>query len=488
MKKRKSSSPVTEECGVWLDTAEMKKKKQPNLTRPIYKALNPFAGGGYNINLSLSFTQTKHPLPVTKQTTISSFFAPRRTDDKNSMASDAGPDRPGFPSALWSESKAREEKWKLCLDEPQEYHHCSAFADSVGLKEDPNSSVPQVTEFDTSRHEDDKHGHYEYSRRNENNCSLARDCAPDMTSLAFLSDGESQSDSLEPLQDPLDKGSLGSVDCTMSEVSRASEHHKSVNPGKYDFQAECAERSEIWSGAIEEALTWQHAFTQDSQGNRVIARCEAPQPPTKKRPQGSDESHDWLNGEAASLNSETFCRKLLTREGCTSTQKRPDSYSVAPKMSQPEFQVSWEESLALDKENICSSSCFGSPKRQNTTRGRSPLKDRLFSSAGMNGDLEKELVSSPKRARMAKSQFSTQAMLFTQDSQGNRVIAHRGCPRRMGRSPLKDRTSWTQRGWESPAKISRPWLREDSRSSLDSDSEAELLFTQDSEGNMVIKH
>ncbi|XP_054619643.1 aurora kinase A and ninein-interacting protein isoform X2 [Dunckerocampus dactyliophorus] len=64
------------------------------------------------------------------------------------------------------------------------------------------------------------------------------------------------------------------------------------------------------------------------------------------------------------------------------------------------------------------------------------------------------------------------AMLFTQDSDGFRVIAHRGL---QARGPLKDASKAARikpsRAYESLC-----------------EEEEELLFTQDSQGNMLIKH
>lgn len=67
------------------------------------------------------------------------------------------------------------------------------------------------------------------------------------------------------------------------------------------------------------------------------------------------------------------------------------------------------------------------------------------------------------------------AMLFTQDSEGFRVIAHRGL---QTRSPLKNQTN-----------VVTGRVKKAAYKSLgEEDEEDEMLFTQDSQGNMVIKH
>lgn len=70
-----------EECGIWLDTKELKEKKQQKqLTRPASRFRSPLSGSGlYNVAL-MSFTQTKLNMPVTRQSTISTFFSPKPRD------------------------------------------------------------------------------------------------------------------------------------------------------------------------------------------------------------------------------------------------------------------------------------------------------------------------------------------------------------------------------------------------------------------------
>lgn len=67
------------------------------------------------------------------------------------------------------------------------------------------------------------------------------------------------------------------------------------------------------------------------------------------------------------------------------------------------------------------------------------------------------------------------ALLFTQDSEGFRVIAH---GRARGRKPLKDHSN-----------LNTGMSRTSARKSLqEEEEEEEMLFTQDSQGNVVIKH
>lgn len=82
-------------------------------------------------------------------------------------------------------------------------------------------------------------------------------------------------------------------------------------------------------------------------------------------------------------------------------------------------------------------------------------------------------LKKPQLSRRAVDEDSL-AMLFTQDSEGFRVIAHR---RLQERSPLKDQTN-----------LSTGTVRTSTYKFLVEDEEDEMLFTQDSQGNLVIKH
>uniref|UniRef100_A0A669D182 Uncharacterized protein n=1 Tax=Oreochromis niloticus TaxID=8128 RepID=A0A669D182_ORENI len=90
-----------------------------------------------------------------------------------------------------------------------------------------------------------------------------------------------------------------------------------------------------------------------------------------------------------------------------------------------------------------------------------------------------KLISSPLKRRMPQQRSreldeDSLATLFTQDSEGFRVIAHRGLDTR---SPLKDQSNVSM-GVVSAYKFLPEEEEEDE----------EMLFTQDSQGNVVIKH
>jgi len=70
-------------------------------------------------------------------------------------------------------------------------------------------------------------------------------------------------------------------------------------------------------------------------------------------------------------------------------------------------------------------------------------------------------------------------VLFTQDSEGFRVIAHRGGPPPAPTTPLKDHTNLD---------LAREKGTKKNPLAYEEEEEEEMLFTQDSQGNVVIKH
>ena len=118
-----------------------------------------------------------------------------------------------------------------------------------------------------------------------------------------------------------------------------------------------------------------------------------------------------------------------------------------------------------------------------TPSPRKHIKDQLWNKADDNeSSISQFKWTKPSSApfkKPARKQQSREAdgdslaMLFTQDSEGFRVIAHRSL---QVRSPLKD-----------PSNFSTGFVRTSSyKSSVE--EEDEMLFTQDSQGNKVIKH
>lgn len=194
-------------------------------------------------------------------------------------------------------------------------------------------------------------------------------------------------------------------------------------------------------------------FTQDSQGNCV---------PTPRVTSVGQTRED--GGVPDGLESEWLFGELLSHTGQTSTQRR---LGVSPR------RALWEEPGEQGKENSSAPAW---------TRALSPEKHRPCSSPSPALRRWEVSCSSPRRRAprsLQEDEENTYDMLFTQDSQGRRVIAHRGFE---PRSPLKDWTNTANCCFRTGS--SSMSVKENE----DSELEPEILFTQDSEGNVVIKH
>lgn len=176
-----------------------------------------------------------------------------------------------------------------------------------------------------------------------------------------------------------------------------------------------------------------------------------------------------------SPESEEFFGSLTSVEGRTSTQ--------IPDELHPQVDDEKENRRSLNSpKKHYSVSHLGLPGHKQAESKSTSLKrtDGRRSSAGSEAHFDSttrsklsgSLQKAPQRNR--KADENSCAALFTQDSEGFRVIAHRGPPTR---SPLRDESNVSSAGVRSC-----PYKYEDD------EEEDEMLFTQDSQGNMVIKH
>lgn len=126
----------------------------------------------------------------------------------------------------------------------------------------------------------------------------------------------------------------------------------------------------------------------------------------------------------------------------------------------------WSPMKREDKEN-----------RHSTTL--SPFKQHMYSSpTKCSSDFNRKLCRMPRKSQENdEDSFNT---LFTQDSEGFRVIAHHS---KRARYPLQDQTNSCEAKERLNISSVRYLEREEN-----SDPEQEMLFTQDSQGNVVIKH
>lgn len=179
-------------------------------------------------------------------------------------------------------------------------------------------------------------------------------------------------------------------------------------------------------------------------------------------------------------------KDLSPSESCFFNSQSEEQWDVhldvaAKTSTQKSLKHSYSSLPDDDKENKFA--LFTSPNKHLTyssyRKCTAPPSPTKYVSAHPQGKVESQFTrpkprSSPiKRAHLSCKVVDEDSlsMLFTQDSEGFRVIAHGNTP---GRDPLKDQSN-------TNAGMSR-------MSAHKSMLEEEMLFTQDSQGNLVIKH
>ncbi|XP_074468716.1 uncharacterized protein aunip [Sebastes fasciatus] len=412
-----------EECGVWLDTVQLKgkakQKKRP--ARPISKMLNPFAGGGgYSLAVALNFTQTKIEMPKTKQSSISTFFAPQGRV-LNKMSTSEVPN----------------------VDPVQ---HCSSSTSSIRAL---TASSPE--------------GASGTKRRREIDLEMF-----DLYNSEPGVDHEWESENVTELE------------AALWQKQAAEEQFEEINPPQSKRRLTAASSLPVDSQPPPQAWSQDPllTFSQYSEGEFYPTNQKNT---TAKNFRDSEPS--FLNG----LQSKDAFGIQIDVEERTSTQKSVKHFHSS------QMDEEKENSMFLSSK---------SPRKRSTLSHIEPLSNHKWTepktasprkhipvSMRKRADKEESLESQFKWTKPSSSplkrlapQLSCRevdedslAMLFTQDSEGFRVIAHRGL---QARSPLKDQSNISSGTVRTSA---HPPL-------LEEDEEDKMLFTQDSQGNMVIKH
>uniref|UniRef100_A0AAQ5X8W1 Uncharacterized protein n=2 Tax=Amphiprion ocellaris TaxID=80972 RepID=A0AAQ5X8W1_AMPOC len=187
-----------------------------------------------------------------------------------------------------------------------------------------------------------------------------------------------------------------------------------------------------------------------------------------------------------SLQTEVNFENLVDVEERTSTQKCFKNLHSSQTDDEKENSWSLSSNSPIKRSSLSHSGPLSNHK-WTEPKIASPRKhtSQLWKKAAKEESLDSQIKwtkpsSSPLKKRAAQPQSrevdeDSLSMLFTQDSEGFRVMAHRGL---QTRSPLKDQSN-----------VSTGIVRTSAYKSLVEEEEKdEMLFTQDSQGNVVIKH
>ncbi|XP_041665628.1 uncharacterized protein LOC121524349 isoform X2 [Cheilinus undulatus] len=380
--------------------------------RPISKLLNPFTGGqGYNLAVALNFTQTKLEMPKTKQSSISTFFSPqRRVLNKMSTAEVLNlPVLPASSSKSSTHAIAASIPVSSGTKRSRETDHIFVSGPDHEQYETVSEAEAAVCPEPTQKLTPSKNVFPEFEKQFEEiNPPLRKRRLISNTSLLE----ESQPCPQAWSQDPV----LSFSQYTEDEVDltyQKNEAENNISDSEPSF-LNSLQSEDAFGAQMEGRTSTQKAFNSsqmDEKENRCILSSKSPR-------------KQYTPSHIASL----------------SNQKKTKPKTASPRKNFPSHLLK-----NTDKEE--SSDC-----QFNWTKPSvSPLKNRL-----------------PLQPCRPVDDDSL-AMLFTQDSEGFRVIAHRGLK---ARSPLKDQSN----------RRTFKYVEEED------EEEDEMLFTQDSQGNMVIKH
>ncbi|XP_047460517.1 aurora kinase A and ninein-interacting protein isoform X3 [Mugil cephalus] len=410
-----------EECGVWLDTVQLKgKAKQKRLARPISKLLNPFAqGGGYSLAVALSFTQTKMEMPKTKQSSISTFFTPHQRN-LNKMSTSAPPNMDPSTSTTPTVVTSGRKRGRDTYHEESDL--CKSDVDHEWDRENVSEADATLWPRQITSVSPSQNIHCEFEEENFEDFKPPKSKRR-LTDTSHLLPGDSQPLPQAWSQDPL---------LTYSQYAE-SEFYQASQKNATQKNLSDSEPSFLNSLQSEEGF-----------GNLMDVNGRTSTQKSLKHPHSSQFDDEKENSKSLSFNSPSK-RSSFSHGGHLSNHKWAEPKTVLPRKHKRELWKKAEEQEILDSEikwtkPICS-----------------PLKKRA-----------------PQQRNRGVDEDSL-AMLFTQDSEGFRVIAHRGL---QTRSPLKDQSN-----------VSNGMLRTSAFKSLvEEEAEDDMLFTQDSQGNVVIKH
>ncbi|XP_043915981.1 uncharacterized protein LOC122792280 [Protopterus annectens] len=457
--KRKKGTGCEEEpeaCEVWLDTSNLRKKKsQPSLF--FTKSLNPLAGKKYNIPASLHFTQSKSAQPFTKQTTISTYFTVKQSGNLSASDLISGT----APSSSSSCSSAAID----CM---------SGFNKLLVDESDINELQHVPTDMD----------------------SRGNNCPPVMSEKL-----------VEPEMYPSSSSFSNFLNFKkLNPVNQLNDYPTSLQIDSFEFKNTFKSMPQITGSenSITEMACFVNSlaepdFTEDSQGYRVIAHdrlCKSPSENIRIENLSTFEELSWVG----TTDIENFKLHLLNSEKLRTSTQICNRKLRWKETNAALSEVKLEDTVTEDKENF--PTVLQPLTKQKHSCKILPLKqwpeERLVNGKPVcqklgNGDIK--LYSGVE----VQTHTSTQA-LFTQDSQGNRVIAHhiqKAAPViQKHKMAFRDQTNQDYdrnfkklafRSHDTDLSILKSDMESD-KEGTDSESQTEWLFTQDSEGNTVIKH
>lgn len=439
-RRRRFGVQKVEECGIWLDTEELKRKKVK--AHSIAEFLNPLSRSKYNVDVAVNFTQTTSPQRCVKQTSVSSFFFPKSKGNPRSPPSASSLQAVDIasPFTATTEEGRFADQPELIID-PDSHgggFGCDTLVGGREVGADTDTASPRST----------AHLNTPVTREEQ---------APPLTR---------HSSHKAVVQNYIDNGVHGLQSRTTGQTAASTEGL--ILPPDDGTQPD---------------------FTQDSQGNRVISHRESVWSAAEMY---APVMGAWSEADHDTLRTEHFRAELPSF--LTST---PQTTSRTPRLSERKAVFSPKKlnsdrdkgSPLDDKENMSGPALSGfvGTRKSRPSWSRTPLPlSRLSPQQCANVPRDE-----PLDFKGLSSDHCELSMLFSQDSQGNRVICHRGVNGR--RRDVVGHSSQGHKGGSGhpliPMSPSNRGLCKSPQAEHHAASASfSLLFTQDSDGRAVIKH
>ncbi|KAG8588780.1 hypothetical protein GDO81_006099 [Engystomops pustulosus] len=287
MKSRKRARPLPqpEECGVWLDASQLKKKSHQTIIPCISSRFNPLSRRQPTDSVLVEFTQTKSPQLCTKQTSMYSFFSLDGNRSKRSCIAD---------NNILTEETSPDCEKRNALEAHDVMNH-SPTRDSICPSETYKYCEPEIQE---NLYFSDIHRNAEElasSGQNENN---------------------DQSCQLEKLENPGRRLSSTSV-CRSQDKSLTSPltYRTTVFSTKYqdNIKDPSMYPQVCYKDDVLPSQSGSQLFTQDTQGNKVICHRHM-NAPLKDRTNVTWDTRSQMKGTVLTSSDEDSLHKIFTQD------------------------------------------------------------------------------------------------------------------------------------------------------------------------------
>ncbi|XP_029475274.1 aurora kinase A and ninein-interacting protein [Rhinatrema bivittatum] len=464
-KRGRASQEKAEACGVWLDTARLKKRStQTLLTGSISNLPNPILRRNLSVPAAFEFTQTKGLQSCIKQTSISSFFMLKPSGKENGIQQ--AHLMQSSPAVSWKCNKRKPDlNWKEPCNKKSSAESFQGVAEGDNLYF--NSEAPNTQQCN-----------YNQITHSVQQCDY--NLAPESKKIQ--------------MHDKLIQESQ-----KLTDQNIFLENHCEVLPNVAEYQSSAMlEPCRMESAG---AYGSQLDLTQDSESNQVIAHRS---------------KHDSVNV------SEFMSNRKITTVGINSSSPKKQQGRLSAKHcrsytessipgpiipSKLHCKAPLKDGWAWETMNLAEREKDSPTGEQRSTWTIESLKCQHEGTTLAWGRKSPAKARSELQSlRHGEKQFLSTGQLFTQDSQGHKVISHHYLHRNVGKGepelPLSDKTNLmlgdksrvegsTFRALSSACSYgifsytTQEPLANPRTLHLPSQS---LLFTQDSEGNAVIKH